>query len=344
MLPDAMRDGNAAPAGVQCRAMSADAATFRPPPTKPVLPAYADYFRAVVDLGKRTIRPAMPALALLYFYRLGMGIYMAFSPYSGPSGFEAERAIVPMVLSFAGLLPMLLLVYTPFLPLQDHLLRGESIGFLRAVRDVLEVAWNYMISGIAQSLIAFTPLLVVVVITAAVMPDGEGLTAGGAQAALAGGFFLLTTPIAFLWALLASYFLVFATPGIVLNGEGPIHSVKSSWGLVRRNFGPLLGRLLLFAVLAIAVYVFALIPSAFLTAMERASDSSATAFKIAGAIWSSAIDALLIPFWVASIMVLYRTLVPRAATAASGAPAGVGQAPAATDDGIHTAANPLLFE
>ncbi len=323
--------------------MSDDAATFGSPPAKPTLPSHADYLRAVIELGRRTIRPAMPALALLYFYRLGMGIYMAFSPYSGPSGPEAERAIVPMVLSFAGLLPMLLLVYTPFLPLQDHLLQGKSIGFLHAIRHVLEVAWNYMISGIAQSLIAFTPLMVVIVITAVAMPDSDGATAG-AQAALAGGFFALTTPIAFLWALLASYFFVFATPGVVLNGERPIHSLKSSWRLVRRNFGAVLGRLLLFALLAIIVYVFAMIPSAFLTAMEKASESSATAFKVGEAIWSSAVDAVLFPFWVAALMVLYRALVARAPAAASGALVAAGSPPAPLQDGIHTAANPLLFE
>jgi hypothetical protein len=49
------------------------------PPSRPLLPPVSTYLRAVFALGRASIAPGFPALAFFYFYRLGMGLYLALS-------------------------------------------------------------------------------------------------------------------------------------------------------------------------------------------------------------------------------------------------------------------------
>lgn len=315
--------------------MITQAATIGATPARAPLPSYGDYFRAVIDLGRRSIRPALPALALLYFYRLGMGVYLAFSSLSYPdAGVEALKAIVPQIAIIASFLPMLLLVYTPFLPLQDGVLRGREVTFMGSIRRVLEVAWNFMLSGIVQVLILFTPFVGLAVAAGLMFPDAGPDTAGKSFA-LVGLIMFVGT----LWFAIASLFLIFATPTVVLDGEGPVHSVGTSIKLVRKHLGGILGRLVTFVFFTTIVYFVAIMPAAMLTAVERSSGVASAPLKIAGVIWSSAIDSLFFSFWVAALMTLYRALVPAADATGAGA-AGAAQG----EEGVRPAANPLLFE
>jgi len=315
--------------------MSADAAISETLTRRPALPRYSDYLRSVIALGRRAIRPALPAIGFLYFYRLGMGIFLEFSSRSAWPPGETDRMVFAVLLTLGGLLPLLALIYTPFLPLQDALLRGREIGFLQAIKRVLEVAWNFMVSSLAQSLIAFLPLAIVFV--AALAMQGSNAPIPGAK--LAATFLVLTAPIGALWAMVATLFLCFATPAVVLNGEGPFHSLKTSAALVRGHVGGILGRFLAFAFLAVIAYMAASLPSAFILAMEGASQVSPIPFRIAGVVWSSAVDSLLFPFWVAALLVLYRALAPTPVAAPDAPPES-----AAPEGGLRASANPLLFE
>jgi hypothetical protein len=125
-----------------------------------------------------------------------------------------------------------------------------------------------------------------------------------------------------LWSCLAGFLLIFAIPALVLDGQGPIESIRTSVGLVRRHFGGVLGRLLAYFALAFLVAIVAAIPSTFLSAAITASGNENPMLRIPGEIWMSALDAFLFPFGVAALVVLYRTVAPAAARAATAAAPG----------------------
>src|SRR5262245_5774897 len=125
------------------------------------MPRVADYLQAVLDLGRRSLRPALPALGFLYFYRVGIGAYMALSDDTYVAGRNALAAALPHLAMVASFLPLLLLVYTPFLPLQDSLLERRPITFGAAMRRTLENAWPWTLSGIAQATVIFVPFAIV---------------------------------------------------------------------------------------------------------------------------------------------------------------------------------------
>jgi len=311
-------DGIAPARGVECAPMNAEVAAIGP--SRAALPGIADYLRAIWDLGRRSLKPALPALAFLYFYRLGMGAYIAMSDYGYPHGADAIGAIVPQIVVIASFVPLLLLVYTPFLPLQDALLRGREMSFLAAIRRVLETAWNFMLSGIAQMLVFFVPVAVILVLAGIMIPS----TGGEAASAR-----LLAMSVAFLggftWCLVAGILMIFATPAVVLDGEGPVQSIRTSFRLVTRNLGGVLGRLIAFAFLSFVVYVFASMPATILTTIERSSGLSSAPLKIASVVWSSAMDTVFFPFWVAALMVLYRALLPYSGEERVGAPVAIDE-------------------
>jgi hypothetical protein len=284
--------------------------------TRPALPRVADYLSAVVDLGRRSLRPALPALAFLYFYRVGMGVYMALSNYSYSLGPDAMGAtVLPVLVVMVGFLPMLLLVYTPFLPLQDGILQGAPISFLPAVRRVLEMSWTFTLSGIAQLAVFFVPFLFAGVALGLLLPDAAGEADPSRLV-----FLSLVLVAGFVWMLIVGVLLMFATPAVVLDAAGPVQSIRTSIRLVVGNLGAVLGRLFAFAFLATVLYIVATMPAQILKAVERASGTRYAPLEIAGVIWTSAIDTLSFPFWVAALLVLYRSLVPHAGAARAGAP------------------------
>jgi len=289
-------------------------------PARAALPGIADYFRAIWDLGRRSLKPALPALAFLYFYRLGMGAYIAMSDTTYPQGADAIGAIVPQIVVIASFVPLLLLVYTPFLPLQEALLRGRKMNFLTAIRRVLETTWNFMVSGIVQMLVFFVPFAVILVIAGIMMPS----TGGEAYSAR-----LLAMSFAFLagvvWWFIAGLLMIFATPAVVLDGEGPVQSIRTSFRLVTRNLGGVLGRFIAFAFLSLVLYIFASMPATILTTIERSSGLSSVPLKIASVVWSSALDTIFFPFWVAALMVLYRALRPCSGEERAGAPVAIDE-------------------
>ena len=140
-------------------ALLASAALPRPA----ALPPFGDYIRATFALGRRAIRPALPALVFVYFYRLGMGLFMDFSPSALGTRAGAPGSAAGFLMVAAGYLPMLVLVYTPFLPFLDSLLRGGTASFVDAVKQVLEVAWQLLVSLILQVAVVITPVTVLLV-------------------------------------------------------------------------------------------------------------------------------------------------------------------------------------
>ena len=278
------------------------------------------YLTAVWDLGLRSLKPALPALGFLYFYRLGMGAYVALSDYSYPLGKDALGAILPQLAVIASFMPLLLLIYTPFLPLQDGLMRGAEMTFLSAIRRVFEESWNFMLSGIVQVLVFFIPFMVIAVVAGLMLPA----TAGDVDPTrlLAASFAALA---GLAWAMIAGLFMIFATPALVLDSEGPVQSLRTSFHLVSRNLGAVLGRLFAFAFVATVVYFLATMPSSILGAVERSSGIASAPLKLAGVVWSSAVDTLFFPIWVAALMVLYRSLRPALADTRGSVPVAVDE-------------------
>lgn len=301
----------------------------------PKLPPFSLYIRAVWNLGKRTMRPALPALALLYFYGVGTGVFLAVNPDSDLSQAASVASYLPMLASLVAFLPLLVLIYTPFLPLQDSLARGTAITFGRAIRRVLEVAWYFFVSGTIQVLILLAPVVPIAAIAWLIVPGGGGPAPAGAHAAAAA---LLTVSLSLAWFAVAAAFTMFATPAVVLDRRGPIRSIGLSLRLVAGHFWAIVGRLLGFLLLVALAAVLASTPISFLTAGVRAAGiQEPTALLILESIWSSAVSALVFPFVVAALLLLYRGLNP----------ARVEASPAVsvpTAESLHTSANPLLFE
>src|SRR6185295_5133578 len=136
-------------------------------------------------------------------------LHSALENYAQPHG---KAALVSRAAGTADLL--LIFVFTPFLiyPLQESLLRAQPPHFLGAIRRVLQR--SVMLSGIVQALVLVAP--------------------GALMDVLAG--LLRWDPLSRLqWTnltqmLFVSSFIlmIFATPAVVLDGEGPLHSLRTS--------------------------------------------------------------------------------------------------------------------
>ena len=309
------------------------------------LPAYGDYLRAILALGRRAIRPALPAIVFVYFYRLGMGLYTELSA----EGSGLREGGLPSVMAFltlaAGYLPMLVLVYTPFLPFLDRLSREGTASFLEAVREVLEVALKYLLSLVAQFAIVLFPMTLLLGVAVALT---KGVSAGWIQhigpgedlsMALRGTILLAFLIPAMVWLVYSGLHLLFATPALVLSRRGPLASIRVSWGIVSRDFWGLLGRLLTYALLFLLASVAFSLPSIFLSTALVASGNTNPMLKIPGVIWASGVDAFLFPFGVAALLLLYRALVPHQPEG-SAAPGAEGVAP----ETEYRPSSPFTFE
>ena len=310
--------------------------------TRRVLPPVAIYLRAVAALGLASLSRGLPAVVFLYFYRLGMGLYLAFAmSESSPLGTtNQEAAMTSLAMQGVAYIPLLALVYTPFVPLQESILSGGRRSLLDSVRMVLERFFPFIVSVILQGLLVFGPPLALFAVASTMLHAGPR-SADELTRAVA----LLALIPCFLWMVLIAVMLMFAVPALVLDSRGPVASIRVSLDLVARHFGGVLGRLTVFFLLAVLVTMVASLPEAILHVASAATGFDAPIFRIARVIWSSAVSAFLFPFSVASLTVLYRALVPAPANAGSPAVAvpGVGAAPAAPGEQAP-AVSPFRFE
>jgi len=272
------------------------------------LPPYGDYLRGIIALGLRTIPRTLPAITFLYFYRLGMGLFLALVPPPGGASLgEAEYTFAIALMVSSAYIPVALLLFVPFLPVQDALLRGETCGLFEGVRRVIHLTWKFLLSQLAQIVIVCGPLVLFGGIALVVASQFESLPKQ-VGILLAAGVVLPSL----LWLFVAALLLSFAIPALVLDGQGPIQSIRTSVGLVRLHFGGVFGRLFAYLLLAFVVAIVAAIPSTFLSAAIAASGNENPMLKIPGVIWVSTVDAFLFPFGVAALVVLYRTVAPAA--------------------------------
>jgi hypothetical protein len=278
------------------------------------LPPLSVYLQSVVALGLGTLKSALPAILLLYFYRLGMGLYLAFTlDEASPLGLPDPRAQVASYMAMAATyLPVLVLIYTPFLPLQDALLRGRRVTFGASVRHVLERVWAFAVSAVAQSVIVLGPpvLLIagLVTLVRSLPPRPDELVRLLTLAAM--------MPC-LVWMAISVLFLLFATPAVVLDDRGPLRSIALSMRRVGGQLGGILGRLLAVGIVALFAAVAASLPDALLQAASSAAGLDHPGLRVARAVWESAVAALLFPFTVAALMVLYRAVVPAEGAAAT---------------------------
>ena len=289
-----------------------------------------DYLRRVWDVGRKSIRPALPALTFLYFYRVGLEAYLAVSGRT--SVLEGGTVdFLPGLAIAATFLPLLLLVYTPMLPLQEGILEGRPISFLAAIRRTLECAWNLTLSGIIQVLMLVVPFFVICMGAALLLPLGGGSRLGTLGTAIGMGseidsaklmVIALAAILGFLAMVVMVMLLIFAMQALVLDGEGPVRSIRTSIRLVLSHLGYVTGRILAFGFLSFVALIVLTLPTSILEQVADVSGASLLPFKIASIVWSSLAAVLFFPFWSASITVLYRSLVP-ATGASSPAPAAL---------------------
>ena len=293
------------------------------------LPRVGDYLQSVWDLGRRSIRPALPALTFLYFYRVGVGAYLAVANRTFTVQNATSVDVLPGLAVAASVLPLFLLVYTPMLPLQESILAGRPITFLAAARRALECAWSLTLSGLVQGVALFAPFLLVCVGVAMMIPLGSG-TASGLGSVLGAGneldsARLLAVAVAAILGvvgmLVVGLLLMFATPAVVLDDQGPIRSIGTSLRLVLSHLGAVLSRVLAFGFLSFVLLIVLTLPTGMLEQMGEISGGGLSLpAKIASIIWSSAVAVLFFPFGIASLTVLYRALVPAMGNARGGAP------------------------
>ncbi len=316
-----------------------DAAAAAAPPRK--LPPLGAYVRELTRLGLRSIPFSIPALVFLGFYHFGTARYLELAGQGTTSlGYRDSSAIMTHALmKISAYLPLLVLVYTPFLPLQDALLRGESPSFLRAIRHVLERMVPLLVSLVVQVLIVVVPVAIVTGILVAVIAPFPTL-----PRELVALIAIATIVPLLMWLLLSTFFLMFAVPGVVLSDLGAWASITASVRLVGSRFWGLLGRFLAFFLLLFAAVFAVSLPAELLATVGEAFTGSGAALRMLGILWRSLVTALAFPFWVGALLVLYRALVPSAEARAAEA---VEAAEGATDPirphgGEHP--TPFLFE
>ena len=304
---------------------------------RPSLPPTDTYLRAVIALGFASLRLALPALGFLYFYRLGMSVYLALSrDPTSPLGMTDERTvIISAATDIVAYLPMLVLVVTPILAIQDSILRGQRQTFGAAVRLVLERLVHFIISVISQAVLILGPPSLffagAVLLLGALPSKPEELIRLLVIASLIPSV---------LYVIVIAFFLIFAIPAVVLDGRGPFAAMRQSFAVVGRHFGGIFARLFIFTVLLVIATVAMSLPGVILEAAAAAASVNHPAFRIAAAIWKAAVSAFLFPFSVAALLVLYRAAVPARAGAAG--PDTTGEIPAVEE--VRPAASPYRFE
>src|SRR5262249_45019059 len=151
--------------------------------------------------------------------------------------------------------------WTPFLPLQDGLLRGIKRSFWDSIKQVLELVWPYgLSSGLQGLIIGGPPCFLLVIVALAMAPLGNAMP-DGVRARIV----LLALAPCFTVILFSVFFLAFPPPPLVLAGRGRGASTRESASLIRKHFGGLLGRVVLFVLLMTMAALFASLPSGMLT-------------------------------------------------------------------------------
>lgn len=324
--------------GVQSDAMT-DAAAATAPSRR--LPPLGAYLRELTRLGLRSIPAAVPALVFLWFYHFGTALYLELAGQGTTSlGHRDSSTIMTHALmKISAYLPLLVLVYTPFLPLQDSLLRGESPSFFRSIRIVLERMVPFIGSVVLQILIVIVPVAIVTAILVAVVSPFPTLPR---EVVLL--ITVATIVPVLMWLLLSSFFLVFAIPGVILSDLGAKVAISASARLVGSHFFGLFGRFLAFFVVLFVVVFAASLPAGLLAAAADAVSGAQPAFRMAALLWNALVTALTFPFWVGALLVLYRALVPAPETQADAAveTAEGATSPIRPHGGEHP--TPFLFE
>ena len=314
--------------------LAANAATHRQP-----LPSVGSFLRDAFSLGFRSLVPALPAITLLCFYRFGMGLYLEFvANQTSPLGFPDKRAQAGhLILIAAAYLPLMVLVYTPFLPLQDAIRRGEKKSFLDSIRHVLERMVPFGLSCFAQLAILMTPVFALFFLAAAAlstMPEAP-------EEVIAGTVFLALIP-AVVWVVLAGLFMLFATPALILDGLGPLRSLAFSVREVGRRFWSVIGRLIVGFGLIIVAAMLASVPVLVLAIIAAvAAGTHSPLVTLVKVLWTSVVTALAFPFSVAVLTTLYRAVAP--AVGRPVADATTPEAPPSVDE-PRQAETPFVFE
>lgn len=304
--------------------------------TRGALPSLGTYLRMVVALGRGSIRASLPVLVFAYFYHLGTELYLAFA--MDPEVLGGSAALVSAVMSAMAHVPLLILAYALILPIQDSILRGGRLSFSESVPIAVRRMPALLVSSFVQGLIFLGPPLLLL--------GGVGLFVrslpslpGSPTEVLKGTMFLALIPCA-IYVTVMAVLLSLAESALILDSRGPFQSIGLSMRRAASHFGGLFGRFFVANLLLVIVMIAASIPIFFLQTGALLSGSVHPAAKVAQIIWESAISAASLPFSVAAILVLYRSLQP-AGTAGSpgGTPAAGG-----TADAARRATSPFQFE
>src|SRR5262249_35425561 len=195
-------------------------------------------------------------------YHLLMNLFLALSSNASHSiayghGYDQEAMLASIRIRAAFYLPVLVLIYTSFLPLQDAILKRAPRSFSACAQIVLQRFFPFLLSAIAQAVFILGPpallfggmMILIRMFPASARPESI-------LQALA----VVTLIPCLLYICIIALFIMFATPALILEHRGPLASIRASFRLVSRHFGGILGRLLAFFFLLVIVGIFLSIP------------------------------------------------------------------------------------
>jgi len=280
----------------------------------PLRPA-TETFRAAVALGHRTLQPASGILvsaALVNFVWTGLAVEFFRGGTFSPAG-DSILQLTSMFLTVVAL-AVLSVGFLLLLPLQDSLERGRMTSERAAARVVLRRTDALAISGLVQGAIVFGPPTVLFVSLAlqemsAVTAEGGTLdpaTLVAIQSAVLRGSLGATC----LWLAVTNLLFLFAAPFLLLEGRGPLRSIRLSVGLVLRRGLPEWGRFFAIALLWGLLYAVVVLPGSGIQRMVASLPRTSFLRTTLPAAWSAASSVGALAYGAAGLVVLFRRLLP----------------------------------
>lgn len=225
-----------------------------PLPLRPL--SIGDLIDAAFKLFRRNVQPlviitalvAVPTQLLLAFVQrdlLGLGLFggLGVEPDELPdlSGMLAEIAVaVPLTLVVIGVAQPLVTAAAVQIVSLSYL--GQDEGWSDAARVALRRGWAVIGATWLAGLVILLPL----VPSAALFAAGLALDANPALLGLG----LLTLLPGLLAVFLLTPLFAAQLPALVIEGVGPVQSIRRSWGLVRRRYLGVLGAVVVMGILA----------------------------------------------------------------------------------------------
>jgi hypothetical protein len=280
------------------------------------LAAAADSIQETVALGRESLRPS--------FWILSAGALLDYEArwvFSGNATSELDPTNPSMLLTRLGLalfgfvaLTILTTVFLLLIPLQDGLLRGRAIGLGGAFRALSRCMGPLTLSCTAQALLVLAvPFAVVsayVYASVAGVDPVEGVPNIFKMQEVARASAMRALWPSAVWIIVTSILFVFALPYVILEQRGPLRSIGLSVSLVLRRCRAESGRFWAFAGTWIGAATVVMLPVILLNMTTTVTSREQVLLNFFAWGWRSLATAFAIPWCCASLVILFRHLVP----------------------------------